>query len=159
MTWFGTWYWYVIFHLCNSKPSKYFNVAFWLIWRRDTTGDNVKSPLKQHYVFQSNVKTTLFISTLMWTTLNNVETTLSFSTSSFTTLFNVETTLWRWPFPKKNKKIISNWTHWIQSFNCCFIIFFTLLPIFKRDMLKNTCKATKIKIMRTWFKPLHFVKY
>ena len=56
-----------------------------------------------------NVETSLFISTLMWTTLDKVETMLFFSTSSFTTLVNTEETLWKWPFPKKTKKIISNW--------------------------------------------------
>ena len=96
-----------------------FNIAFWLIQRPDMGQ------------CQINVEKTLRISTLIWTTSDNVETTLSFSTSSFTTLVNVETTLWKWSFLKITKQIISNKIHGIQSFNYCFIIFFTLLPTLK----------------------------
>ena len=91
-----------------------FNVVFCLIRRRNV-GQR-----------QINVETLLCISTLEFTTLSNVETTLSFSTLMWTTLVNVETT-WKWPFPKKTKKIISNRIHRIRSFNYYFIIFLTLL--------------------------------
>ena len=57
------------------------NVAFRLIWRRDATQR------------QNNAKTTLFTSTLKFTTFNNVETTLCISMLNWTTLDNVETTL------------------------------------------------------------------
>ena len=43
--------------------------------------------------------------------------------------FNVETTLWKWPFLKRTKQIISNWIHGIRSFNYYFILFFTLFPM------------------------------
>ena len=77
-------------------------------------------------------------------TLDNVETTLSFSTLIWTLLVNVEITLWKWPFLKRTKQIISNRIHGIRSFNYYFIIFFTLLPHDKLNMSKSTCKAAKI---------------
>ena len=109
-------------NLSQETFQRCFNVVFWLIQRRDGG---------QH---QINVGTTLCISTLIWTTLGNVETMLPFSTSSFTTLVNVETTLWKWPFIKTTKQIISNKMHGIQTFNYYFVILFTLLP-----MLRGIC--------------------
>ena len=83
------------------------------------------------------------------TTSHNVETTLIFSTWGFTTFVNDETKLWKWPFPKiTTSKIISNWIHWIESFNYYFIIFSFLFPILRGNILKNTCKAAKIKIRK-----------
>ena len=122
-----------IFHRC-------FNVVFWLVQRRDVGQRqiNVETTLcisALDLTTSNNVESTLCISTLIWTTLDNVETTLSFSTSSFTTLVNVETTLWRWPFLKRTKKIISNKIHGIESFNNYFITFFTLLT-----MLRGICR-------------------
>ena len=116
-----------------------FNVVFLLIQRHEVGQRqiNVETTLctsTLEFTMSNNVESTLCISTLIWTTLDNVETTLSFSTSSFTTLVNVETTLWKWPFLKITKQIISNKIHGIQSFNYYFIIFFTLLP-----MLRGIC--------------------
>ena len=113
-----------------------FKVVFWLIWRHDVGQHqiNVEAtlfPSTLEFTTLNNVESTLCISTLIWTTLDNAETTLSFSTSSFITLVNVETTLWKWPFLKKTKQIISNWIHGIESFNYYFIIFFTLLPLLR----------------------------
>ena len=50
-------------------------------------------------------------------------------------------------FQKEQKKIISNWIHWIQSFNCYFIIFFTL-PL----ILWGICKRilAKPQKLRSW---------
>ena len=78
--------------------------------------------------------------------MNNVETTLSFSTLIWTTLVNVETTLWKWPFLKRAKQIISNRIHQIRSFCCYFIIFFTLLPMLswiRRGVLARSQKFFK----------------
>ena len=64
--------------------------------------------------------------------MNNVRkrwNTLSSSTLIWTALVNVETTLWKWPFLKWTKQIISNWIHGIRSFNYYFILFFTLFPM------------------------------
>ena len=100
-----------------------FNVVFWLIRCRD-----VGQP-------QVNIETTLCISTLEFTTL------------IWTTLVNVETTLWKWLFLKRTKQIISNRIQGIRSFNCYFIIFFTLLP-----MLSWICQ-------RVLARPQKFFKY
>ena len=81
------------------------------------------------FTTSNNVESMLCISTLIWTTLENVETTLSSSTLIWTALVNVETTLWKWPFLKWTKQIISNWIHGIRSFNYYFILFFTLFPM------------------------------
>ena len=89
-----------------------FNVVFRLKWRRDATQRQINveamlctSTLRfttfNNVKILDYVKTTLFISTLNWTTLVNVETTLTFSTSIFKTLGNVETPLVIWPFEKK----------------------------------------------------------
>ena len=94
------------------------------------------------FTTSNNIESMLCISTLIWTTLDNVETTLSFPTSSFTTLVNVETTLWKWPFLKRTKQIISNRIHRFQSFNYYFIFFFTLLP-----MLRGICRRA---LARPW---------
>ena len=148
-----------------------FNVVFWLIRRRDVGQRqfNVETTLHistLEFTTSNNVESMLCISTLIWTTLGNVETTLSFSRSSFTTLVNVKTTLWKWPFLKKKQQIIPNRIHGIQSFNYYFIIFFTLLP-----MLRGICRRVRARprkffkdherycIARTYFKPLHFLKY
>ena len=72
----------------------------------------------------NNVESMLCISTLIWTKLDN-----TCSTLIWTTLVNVETTLWKWPFPKRTRQIISKRIHGIRSFNYDFIIFFTLLPM------------------------------
>ena len=111
-------------------PSKHLSavstLSFGLCWYDPSTWDNVKSTLCMptlEFTTSNNVKSTLCISTLIWTTLDNVQITWSFLTSSFTTLGNVETTLWKWPFPKRTKKKS------FQSFNYYFIIFFILSPI------------------------------
>ena len=111
-----------------------FNVVFWLIRCRDVgqRKTNVEIALcisTLEFTTSNNVESMLCISTLIWTTLDNIETTLSFSTLIWTTLVNVETTLWKWPFLKRAKQIISNRIHEIRSFCCYFIIFFTLLPM------------------------------
>ena len=94
-----------------------FNVVFRLIWRRDVVQHqiNVETMLCTSTLtfttfnnVETCVKTTLYISTLNWTTLDNVKTTLSFSTSIFTTLSKVETTLQVWPFGKKIKSWFKN---------------------------------------------------
>ena len=90
--------------------------------------------LTMEFTLSNNVESMLCISTLIWTTLGNVETTLSLSTSNFTTLVNVEATLWKWPFIKQTKQIMSNRIHGTQTFNYYFIIFFTLLT-----MLRGIC--------------------
>ena len=128
-----------------------FNVVFWLIQRHDVGQHqiNVETTLcisTLEFTTSNNVESKLCISTLIWTTLENVETTLSFSTSSFTTLVNVETTLWKWPFLKRTKKIVSNRIHGIQSLNYYFIIFFILLPALRgicRRVLANPRKFLK----------------
>ena len=56
--------------------------------------------------------------------------------------YNVETTLWKWPYLKRTKQIISNRIHGIQSFNCYFIIFITFLP-----MLRGICRSV---LVRPW---------
>ena len=106
-----------------------FNVIFWLMRRRDVGQRqiNVETILcisTLDFTTSNNVESMLCISTLIKTTLDKVETTLSFST-----LVNVETTLWKWPFLKRIKQIISNRILGIRSFNYYFIIFFTLLPM------------------------------
>ena len=111
-----------------------FNVIFWLMRRRDVGQRqiNVETTLcisTLDFTTSSNVESMLCISTLIKTTLDKVETTLSFSTLIWTTLVNVETTLWKWPFLKRTKQIISNRILGIRSFNYYFIIFFTLLPM------------------------------
>ena len=103
-----------------------FNLLFWWIQRCDMGQRKI------------NVETTLCISTLEFITSNNVELTLCISTLIWallfskliwTTLVNVETTLWKWPFLKRTKQIVSNRRHGIRSFNYYFVIFFTLLPM------------------------------
>ena len=111
-----------------------FNIVFWLIRRCDVGQGqiNVETTLcisTLEFTTSNNVESMLYsTSTLIYTTLDNVETTLSFSTLIWTTLVNVETTLWKWPFLKRTKQIISNRIHRIRSFDY-FIIFFTLLPM------------------------------
>ena len=99
-----------------------FNVVFWLMRRRDVGQRQVYvettlciSTLE--FTTSNNVESMLCISTLIWTTLDNIETTLSFSTLIWTTLVNVETTLWKWPFLKRTRQIISKRIHGIRSFN------------------------------------------
>ena len=63
---------------------------------------------------------------------------------------------------KRNKKSISNWIHWIQSFYCYLIIFFTLLPILRTKcwrILANSQNFGSWKILhcKNLFKQLHFV--
>ena len=102
---------------------------------------NVKTTLcisTLEFTTSNNVESTLCISTLIWTMLDNVETTFSVSMSNFTMLGNVETTFSKWPFPKRTKKIISNWIYWIQSFNCYFIILLSL-RLEGEDTLKYRC--------------------
>ena len=134
--------------------------------RRGTTSDQRWNNVVYFNVGICNVESTLCISTLIWTTLDNVEATLSFSTSSFTTLVNVETTLWKWPFLKITKQIISNKIHGSQSFNYYFIILFTLLPMLRGLCWRVLARLRKLFkdherycIARTYFKPLHFVIY
>ena len=69
-----------------------FNVVFWLMRRHDV-GQR-----------QINVETTLYISTLKFTTSNNVETTLSFSTLSFY-VGKHRNNVVKMTTSKKNKKI------------------------------------------------------
>ena len=129
-----------------------FNVVFWLIWRRDVEQRQINAETTLcistlEFTTSNNVESTLRISTLMWTTLDNVEATLSFSTSSFTTLVNVETMLWKWPFPKRTKKNHFKLIHWIQSFNCYFIILFALLPILRGIYWRILAQPQKL---RSW---------
>ena len=112
-----------------------FNVVFCLIQRRDVGQRQINVETTLHistleFTTSNNVKSMLYISTLIW---NNVRQRrdIVVSTSSFTALVNVETTLWKWPFLKITKQIISNRIHGIQSFSYYFIIFFTLLPILR----------------------------
>ena len=142
-------YWRII--LIKTQPTfqPCFDVAFWLIWHRDVgqCQINVEVTLcisKLKFTTSNNVESTLCISMLMWTTLDNVQTTLSFSASSFTRLVNVETTLGKWSFPRRTKKNHFKWMHWIQ------LPFYNLhfTPHFKRNLLENTCKAVKIKIIK-----------
>ena len=79
------------------------------------------------FITSNNVESMLCISTLIWTTLDNLETTLSFSALIWTTLANVETTLWKWPFLKRKRQIISKRIYGVRSFNYFFVFFFTLL--------------------------------
>ena len=80
-----------------------------VIWRR-VVGNcqiNVETTLYMSslkFTTLNNVKSTLSFSALILITLDNVETMLLFSTSSFTTLINVKTT-WIWPFWKEQKNI------------------------------------------------------
>ena len=130
-----------------------FNIVFWLIRRCDVGQGqiNVETTLcisTLEFTTSNNVESMLYsTSKLIYTTLDNVETTLSFSTLIWTTLVNVETTLWKWPFLKRTKQIISNRIHGIRSFNYYFIIFFTLLP-----MLSWICR-------RVFARPRKFFKY
>ena len=127
-----------------------FDVVFWLIWRRDEGQPQI------------NVETTLCISTLEFTTLNNVESTLCVSTLTWTTLNNVEKTLsfqrrvsQRWstskqrceidPFRKEQKKLFQ--IEYNQSFNCYFIVVFTLLPILWGICWRILAKPQKL---RSW---------
>ena len=131
-----------------------FQCCFWLIWRRDLIQlqINVKTTLCisiLEFTTSNNIKSTLCISTLMWATLDNVETTLSFSTSSFTTLVNVKTTFWKWSFLKKTHKK----SHFkVNTLNSKLLMLFHNLlhftPNFKKNMLKNTCKTAKTRIMK-----------
>ena len=66
---------------------------------------------------------------------------------------NKTTTLWKSLFPKRAKKVISNWIHWIQSFNH-FQNPLHFTPHVKRNMLKNTSKAAKI--LQISLKILHY---
>ena len=93
--------------------------------QRQITVETTLCILTLEFTTSNNVESMMCISTLIWTTLDNVETTLSFSTLIWTALVNVEITLWKWPFPKRTKQIISNRIHGIRSFNYYFIIFFT----------------------------------
>ena len=99
------------------------SVVFWFIWRSDA-GQR-----------QINVETTLCILTFEFTTSCSVEPVLSISMLMWTTLDNVDqcrNNVGKMTISKKNKKkkkIISNRIYWIQSFNCYFRVFFTLLPI------------------------------
>ena len=126
-----------------------------MIWRLTTWG-NVKSTFEQRCVCQRwNLQRPTTSNQRFWIHFYadmNVQKTLSFSTSSFTNLSNVETTLWKWPFPKGRKKLISNWMHWIQSFNYCFILF-TLLAISRGTWWRIPAKPQK------FFKSLYFVKH
>ena len=102
----------------------------------------------------NNIESTLRISTLMQNTLDNLETTLYFSTSNFTMLVNVEIMLWNLPFPKNNNNNNNNKNyfkliHWIQSFNFCFIILFSLLPILRGICWRILGKPQKL---RSWKK-------
>ena len=160
-----------IFVITQQSFQCFFNVVFWLIRRRDVGQSliTVETTLRNstlEFATSNNFKSSWCITTWKWTTLHNVETKLLFSTSSLTTLINVETMLWKWPFPKKQKKIISNRIHGNQRFNFHFIIFFTLLSMLRgirRRVLEKPWKFfknhEKYYIARTSFKPLHFVKY
>ena len=122
-----------------------FNVVFWLIWRGNVgqLQTNIEKMLcisTLEFTKSCIVESTLCISMLIWIRLDNVETTLSFSTLNFTMLVNVEKTLWKWPFLKRTKKIISNGIQGIQSVHYYFIIFFTLLP-----MLRGICRRVLAK--------------
>ena len=116
----------------SSLFQRCFNVAFWLIRRRDVGKRQI------------NVETTLWISTVEVTTSNNVESTLYISTLIWTMLDNAETTLPKWLFPNKEKiKNISNAIHVIQSFNNYFTIFFSLIP-----MLRGICRRILAKLRK-----------
>ena len=93
---------YVVFQQHSSLLRKPFNVVSALflgvIWRRDVgqCQINVEITLFMStllFTTLSNVKSTLSISTFILTTLGNVEAMFLFSTPSFTTLINVGTTL------------------------------------------------------------------
>ena len=64
---------------------------------------------------------------------------------------------------KNEKKNHFKLIHWIQSFNCYFMIFFTLLPILRGICWRILAKTQELRLWkktaRTSFKPLHFVKY
>ena len=122
-----------------------FNVAFWLMRRRDMGQHqiNVETTLfisTLEFSTSNNVESVLCISTLIWT-LDDVETTLSFLTLIWTTLVNVETMLWKWPFLKKTKQI--------RSFNYSFTTFFNLLPMlieYVEEYLQ--CRENFLNIMK-----------
>ena len=129
-----------------------FNLLFWWIQRCDMgqCKINVETTLcisTLELITSNNVESMLCISTLIWATLDNVETTLLFSTLIWTMLINVETTLWKLPFLKRTKQIISNRKHGIRSFIYYFIIFSTLL-----SMLSWICQ-------RVLSSPQKFFKY
>ena len=113
---------------------RFFNVVFWLMRRRDVgqyqiTVETTLCISTLEFTTSNNVESMLCISTLIWTTLDNLETTLSFSALIWTTLANVETTLWKWPFLKRKRQIISKRIYGVRSFNYFFVCFFTLLPM------------------------------
>ena len=147
-----------------------FNVVLWLTQRHDVIQRQINVETKSYistvkFTTSNNVESMLCISTLIWKTLDNVQRRLPYSTSTFTTL-NVEKTLWKWPFLKITKQIISNRIHRIQSFNYYFIIFFTFLAILRRICWRVLTRLQKFSkdhkrycIPRTWFKLAHFVNY
>ena len=83
-------------------------------------------------------------STLMWATLDNIQTTLSFQRRVSQRWSTWKRRFENDHFYKKQKKFISNLIHWIQSFCCYFIIFFTLLPILSRICWRILAKSQKL---------------
>ena len=119
-------------------PNKHFDVVSTMSfgWYDVAIWDNVKSTLKQR------------ISTLKFTALNSVESTLIWAT----TLDNVEfrnddqrgNIIVKMKIFKKKRKKKTN------KMNSKFHSLLHFTPHFKRNMLKNTCKARKIKIMKNF---------
>ena len=137
-----------------TTACKHFNIVSTLSfgWYDVTAWGNVKSTLEQRCVFQRwnlQRRTTLNQCCVFqrWykQRRNNV------------VIFNVDMSnngkrrnnivLWKWPFLKRTKQIISNRILGIRSFNYYFIIFFTLLP-----MLSWICR-------RVLARPRKFFKY
>ena len=117
------------------------------------------------------VETTLYMSTLKFTTLNNfksmlsistlilamsdnVKTTLRFSTLSSTAWTSLETTLWMWAFAKGRKIKLElravkyfwalNKNHLeLNTLNLKFWLLFQFILRFNRNKEKNICKGAK----------------
>ena len=118
-----------MFTFANRKlkiPNKHFDVVSTMSfgWYDAAMWDNVKSTLKQR------------ISTLIWTkTLDNVEFRNDDQRGNIIVKIKI--------FKKKRKKKTNKMNSKFHS-----LLHFT--PHFKRNMLKNTCKARKIKIMKNF---------
>ena len=92
-----------------------------------------------------NVESTLCISTLTWTTLNNVEKTLSFQRRVSQRWSTSKQRCEIDPFRKEQKKLFQ--IEYNQSFNCYFIVVFTLLPILWGICWRILAKPQKL---RSW---------
>ena len=123
-------------------PNKHFDVVSVMSfgWYDVAMWDNVKSTLKQRisalkFTTSNNVESTLCILTLIWTTtLDNVE----FGNDDQRGNIIVKMKIFKKKKRKKNPNKMNSKFHSLLHFT----------PHFKRNMLKNTCKARKIKIMK-----------